>query len=53
MGELEDWIDENLGENKEITWHEDIPIPAGFYYVGGEKNTGLIISDSAEDENKY
>lgn len=27
-------------------------IPEGFYYVGGNKNTGLVISDSQADENK-
>lgn len=28
------------------------PIPAGFYYVGGEVATGMVISDNAQDENK-
>ena len=28
------------------------PIPAGFYYVGGEVATGVVISDNAQDENK-
>jgi len=28
------------------------PIPAGFYYVGGTENTGVVISDNAADENK-
>ena len=30
----------------------NVPIPVGFYYVGGNKETGLVISDSKEDENK-
>lgn len=30
---------------------KDIPIPEGYYYVGGTKDTGLIISDNIEDEN--
>ena len=35
-----------------ITRVDGVPIPNGFYYVGGEENTGLIISDSDEDANK-
>ena len=31
---------------------DGVPIPDGFYYVGGEKDTGLIISDSPDDANK-
>ena len=30
----------------------NVPIPANFYYVGGSKNTGVVISDNSEDENK-
>lgn len=38
---------------KKITGtYTDVPIPDGFYYVGGTEDTGLIISDSQEDENK-
>lgn len=33
-------------------WVEGVPIPDGFYYVGGTKDTGVIISDSPDDENK-
>lgn len=29
-----------------------VPLPKGFYYVGGDINTGIVISDKAEDENK-
>ena len=43
-----DYIDGG-GNESEITWHGDVPIPEGFYYVGGEKDTGLIISDSEND----
>ena len=32
---------------------DGVPIPKGFYYVGGEKDSGIIISDSPADENKY
>ena len=28
-------------------------IPSGFYYVGGDINTGLVISDAATDTNRY
>ena len=31
---------------------DGVPIPKGFYYVGGEKDSGIIISDSPDDENK-
>ena len=31
---------------------EGVQIPNGFYYVGGTKDTGIIISDNQEDENK-
>ena len=30
-----------------------IPIPVGFYYVGGNLSTGVVISDNKEDANKY
>ena len=32
---------------------EGITIPVGFYYVGGTKDSGLVISDNSGDENKY
>ena len=32
---------------------DEIPIPQGFYYVGGVKESGIVISDNQEDENKY
>ena len=30
-----------------------IPVPNGFYYVGGTKTSGVVISDNKEDQNKY
>ncbi len=30
-----------------------IPIPKDFYYVGGNINTGIVISDNKDDEKKY
>ena len=61
MGELEDWmdgyIDGNEGQGGDDQDDEvivdTVKIPKGFYYVGGAKNTGLIISDNPADENKY
>lgn len=32
---------------------EGVTIPKAFYYVGGAKDTGIVISDSPLDENKY
>lgn len=31
---------------------ESVPIPKDFYYVGGTKNTGVVISDNSQDEDK-
>ena len=31
---------------------EGVPIPSGFYYVGGTKNDGVVISDKPADENQ-
>lgn len=32
---------------------ETVPVPNGFYYVGGTKATGVVISDNKADQNKY
>ncbi len=32
---------------------ETVPVPKGFYYVGGTINTGVVISDNLADQNKY
>ena len=32
---------------------ETVPVPKGFYYVGGTKDTGVVISDNPSDKNKY
>ena len=34
-----------------VTSRDDVPIPEGFYYVTGDKETGLVISDNKGDEN--
>ena len=31
---------------------DGVPIPDGFYYVGGTKNDGVVISDNPADENQ-
>ncbi len=43
---------ENLasGNNNIKEYHNGVPIPKGFYYVGGEKDTGLVISDAEGDD---
>ncbi len=39
-------------KGKNYSEHNGVIIPKGFYYVGGEKNSGLVISDSSLDKNK-
>lgn len=49
--ELEEIPTIGVGENiKEIK--DGVPIPKGFYFVTGTKNTGVVISDNQADENK-
>ena len=58
MGELEDWMDGYLngnggnqgGGDDTTTIVDTVPIPDGFYYAGGSKDTGLVISDDPDDE---
>ena len=38
------------GNVKTVT-EEGVPIPKGFYYVTGTKDTGVVISDNQADEN--
>ena len=51
MGELEDWIDGQLNGNTTVV--DDVTIPDGFYYAGGSKDTGLVISDDPNDEIEW
>ena len=62
MGELEDWMDGYMngnggnqggGDQGDEVIVDTVKIPKGFYYVGGAKDTGLVISDNPADENKY
>lgn len=39
------------GSIKDLT-PDNVPIPNGFYYVGGTKEQGAVISDRSEDEGK-
>ena len=63
VGEDETWIAIKLTltyENKELKANElpnvkevtseNVPIPEGFYYVGGTKDEGVVISDVAGDD---
>ena len=60
LNELNETMDSNWNsnieipeENLDLTYTEDgVPIPAGFYYVGGTKSEGVVISDNVEDKNK-
>lgn len=40
-----------VGENVKSVTEDGVPIPKGFYYVTGTKNTGIVISDNQLDEN--
>ena len=57
LGKAEDIIDEYLngngGNQDDEVIVDTVKIPKGFYYVGGAKDTGLVISDNPADENKY
>ena len=41
------------GDTGEITEVEGVKIPKGFYYVGGSKDNGIVISDNEADKEKY
>ena len=40
------------GEKISKVVDDSVPIPKDFYYVGGTKSTGVVISDNSTDENK-
>ena len=50
LASLEQELANLIAEPEDPT--EGVPIPDGFYYVGGTKAEGIVISDSPEDENK-
>ncbi len=51
--ELEDLKEKEVSVNMVKVGNDSIPVPKGFYYVGGTKTSGVVISDDARDENKY
>ena len=58
FNEVTDWIDTKVGEttgggSDYDPASEGVPIPAGFVYVGGTKDSGLVISDATADKEKY
>ena len=46
MQEMTDWIDG-------VTRVDGVPIPNGFHYAGGSKDTGLVISDNPADKKEF
>ena len=50
------YTDYTEGDTEEIALRKVIDgvlIPEGFYYVGGKKDSGIVISDNKNDEDKY
>ncbi len=52
LDSLEQELANLLAEPEGPAQVEGVTIPDGFYYVGGTKAEGIVISDSPEDENK-
>ena len=52
LASLEQELANLLAEPEGPAQVEGVTIPDGFYYVGGTKAEGIVISDSPEDENK-
>ncbi len=53
LNEVSDWIDTKVGETTgggSVTKIDGVPIPDGYYYVGGTKAKGLVISDNVADK---
>ena len=53
LNEVSDWIDTKVGETTggdSVTKIDGVPIPEGYYYVGGTKAKGLVISDNVADK---
>ena len=44
--------EQKAGENVAKVVDKNVPIPTNFYYVGGTKDTGVVISDNRADENQ-
>lgn len=52
LASLEQELANLLAEPEGPAQVEGVTIPDGFYYVGGTKAEGIVISDSPEDKNK-
>ena len=53
LNEVSDWIDTKVGDTtgeSSVTEIDGVPIPDGYYYVGGTKAKGLVISDDVADK---
>ena len=54
LNEVSDWIDTKVGDTTGGSDYdpasEGVPIPDGYYYVGGTKAKGLVISDNVVDK---
>ena len=44
--------EQKAGENVASVVDKNVPIPTNFYYVGGTKDTGVVISDNSADADK-
>ena len=60
FNEVTDWINTKVGDTTgggsaggSGSTVDEVPIPAGFVYVGGTKASGLVISDATADKEKY
>ena len=60
LNEVSDWIKEAVGDTTgggsaggSGSTVDGVPIPEGYYYVGGTKAKGLVISDAEADNEKY
>ena len=52
-GDMDAIYNQKVASEDTVTMVQDVPIPKGFYYVGGTKEEGVVISDNQSDENKY
>ena len=62
FNEVADWIDTKVGDttgggsaggSDYDPASDGVPIPEGYYYVGGTKAKGIVISDAEADNEKY
>ena len=57
LNEVSDWIDTKVGDTTGGSNYDPasdgVTIPDGYYYVGGTKAKGLVISDNVADKEKY